>query len=267
MIMVEARIMHLPDEGDQHHHSHHQVVVGLSGEADIDVDGKGTHLDASRACVLPTEVAHAFRGDARNHVLVINFDEQLSAFCQPAHPDYDFLHRFFDRPRQLTLDNTLQSLVRCCSAEFVRRENDLAIHDYLATGIVRCMGSAFLEPSSGRPQPRALAVAIDIDAIDRYIDANLHRPVSVEDLASCVCMSRSLFHDRFRDSMGLTPHQYLIRARLKRARFLISETGLPLWDISQRAGFSSQSALTNAMQKYLEITPSTLRRRRQSPVS
>lgn len=259
--MVEAQVMHLPDEGDHHHHSHHQVVVGLSGDADIDIGGKGTHLDASRACVLPTQVAHAFWGDARNHVLVINFDDHLSAFCQPAHPDYEFLHRFFDRPRQVTLDSTLQSLVKSCSAELVRHENDPAVHRYLAKGIVRCMGSLFLEVPPGRSPSHAGAARIDTDKIDRYIDANLHRSVSVEDLASCVCMSRSVFHDRFRASMGLTPHQYLIRARLNRARLLITETGLPLWDISHRTGFSSQSALTNAMHKHFKITPSALRRK------
>lgn len=253
--------MHLPDEGDHHHHSHYQVVVGLLGEAEIDVDGKGTQLDAAHACVLPTEIAHDFRGDAANHVLVINFDQQMSALRQPGHPEYEFLHRFFDKSRQFTLDSTFQSLIQSCSAELERRGNNPAIQHYLATGIVQCMGSAFLDivPGTGAPLPPAKA--IDMTKVDRYVDANLHRSVSVEDLASCVCMSRSHFHERFRASQGLTPHQYLLRARLERARMLIEETGLPLWDISHRAGFSSQSALTNAMRKYLSLTPATLRRR------
>lgn len=258
--MVEAQVMHLPDEGDHHHHSHHQVVVGLKGEADINVDGRGTHLDAAHACVLPTQVAHDFRGDARNHVLVINFDDHMSALRHPEHPQYDFLNRFFDKPRHFTLDSTLQSLVQSCSDELGRREGNAAVQHYLATGIVQCMGAAFLDIAPGKDYRCPPPKAIDMAKVDRYVDANLHRAVSVEDLASCVCMSRSHFHDRFRESQGLTPHQYLLRARLQRARTLIEETGLPLWDISHRAGFSSQSALTNAMRKHLGVTPSALRR-------
>jgi AraC-like DNA-binding protein len=259
--MVEAQVMHLPDDGDHHHHSHYQVVVGLLGEADIDVDGKGAHLDASHACILPTQVAHDFWGDARNNVLVINIDEHMPALREPGNPEYEFLHRFFDKPRQITLDKTLQALIRSCSAELSRREDNPALQHYLAAGIVQCMGSGLLEISPGRAF-QGPGKTVDMVKVDRYIEANLHRSISVEDLASCVCMSRSHFHDRFRYTQGLTPHQYLLRARLERARVLIEETGLPLWDISHRAGFSSQSALTNAMRKHLDLTPSSLRRRK-----
>lgn len=258
--MVEAEVMRLPADGDRHHHSHCQVVVGLSGEADIDVNGRGAHLDASRACVLPADVAHDFRGDARNHVLVINIDEHSPELSEPGHPEYELLNRFFDRPRQLSLDTTLQGLIQSCSAELGRRGGNLSIQHYLATGIVHCMGSVLLDLSPTARAPHGNDKSVDMAKIDRYVEANLHRPVSVEDLASCVCMSRSHFHERFRHSQGLTPHQYLLRARLERARVLIEETGLPLWDISHRTGFSSQSALTNAMRKHLGMTPSGLRR-------
>lgn len=264
--MVEAQVLQLPNEGDHHHHSHHQVVVGLTGEADIDVEGQGTHLDASHGCILPTQMAHDFWGDARNHVLVINFDEQMSALRQPSHPDYEFLNRFFDKPRQLILDSTLQSLIQSCSAELGRRDDNPAVQHYLATGIVQCLGSALRSQLSARGGAYHGVKTIDMAKVNRYIEANLHRTVSVEDLASCVCMSRSHFHERFRMSQGLSPHQYVLRARLQRARTLIEETGLPLWDISHRSGFSSQSALTNAMRKHLNVTPSILRRKNSRTV-
>ena len=258
--MVEAQVMHLPDDGDHHHHSHYQVVVGLLGEATIDVGGEGVHLDASHACILPTQVAHDFWGDARNSVLVINVDEDLPGIQYPGHPEYDFLNRFFDKPRQLTLDRRLQAFIQSCSVELRRRKDNSSLQHYLAAGILQCMGSG--EPDIRSDRFTSSDKRIDMARVDRYVEANLHRPVSVADLASCVCMSRSHFHERFRHSQGVTPHQYLIEARIERARVLIEGTGLPLWEISHRAGFSSQSALTNAMRKYLNVTPSSLRRQR-----
>lgn len=258
--MVEAQLMHLPDGGvyPSHQHSHYQVVVGLVGEADIDVEGHHAHLDGAHACVLPASVTHNYGGSSRNNVLVINLDHQMPAFQRPRHPQYEFLNRFFDRPRQIALDAGLQSLTQACSAQLQRLGHDPAVQHHLGSALLQCMGSRAVKARSSAGPENGLAHNQDLTRIDRYIEANLHRRVSVEDMAASVCMSRSHFHELFRRNLGLTPHQYLIQARLKRARALIEQTSLPLWDISQRTGFSSQSALTNSMRKHLRTTPSSL---------
>ena len=68
------------------------------------------------------------------------------------------------------------------------------------------------------------------------------------------------FHAQFKDSVGLTPHQYLLKARLDRAARLLRETPLPLVRIAEECGFSSQSALTTATRRYLGLTPRGLRK-------
>ncbi|MAL98648.1 AraC family transcriptional regulator [Hydrocarboniclastica marina] len=260
--MVEAQLMHLPDSGahPRHQHNHYQVVVGLTGEADIDVEGQHAHLDGAHACVLPANIAHNYGGNTRNNVLVINLDHQMAAFQQPAHPQYEFLNRFFDHPRQVSLDESLQSLTQACSMQLQRLGHDPVIQHHLATALLQCMGSRLADVGEACDRSADMPKSKDLERIDRYIDANLHRRISVEDLAASVCLSRSHFHELFRQQLGQTPHQYLIRARLERAQILIEETGLPLWDISQRTGFSSQSALTNAMRKHMGVIPSSFDR-------
>ena len=79
------------------------------------------------------------------------------------------------------------------------------------------------------------------------------------ELAQVACLSPSHFHAQFKDSVGFTPHQYLLKARLDRAARLLRETPLPLVRIAEECGFSSQSALTTAMRRYLGLTPKRLR--------
>ena len=66
--------------------------------------------------------------------------------------------------------------------------------------------------------------------------------------------------DVLKDSLGLTPHQYLLKARLDHASRLLRSSSLPLVRIAEECGFSSQSALTTAMRRYLGLTPKGLRR-------
>ena len=77
--------------------------------------------------------------------------------------------------------------------------------------------------------------------------------------ANAASVSPSHFHAQFKDSVGFPPHQYLLKARLDRASRLLQSSPLPLVRIAEECGFSSQSALTTAMRRYLGLTPKRLR--------
>src|SRR5690606_31359330 len=100
---------------------------------------------------------------------------------------------------------------------------------------------------------------LDLERLDAHIRDNLARRITVAELAQVACLSPSHFHAQFKDSVGLTPHQYLLKTRLDRAARLLRESGLPLVRIAEECGFSSQSALTTAMRRYLGLTPKRLR--------
>jgi len=72
-------------------------------------------------------------------------------------------------------------------------------------------------------------------------------------------MSTSHFHAEFKRVAGMTPHQYLLQARLKRATTLLRDSSLPVVQVASDCGFSSQSALTTAMSRHLGMTPKRLR--------
>jgi AraC-like DNA-binding protein len=110
----------------------------------------------------------------------------------------------------------------------------------------------------GEPQER-VAGMLNVERLDQFIINNLARRISVAELAQVACLSPSHFHAQFKDSVGLTPHQYLLKTRLDRAARLLRESGLPLIRIAEECGFSSQSALTTAMRRYLGLTPKRVR--------
>ncbi|HHK2212120.1 TPA: AraC family transcriptional regulator [Pseudomonas aeruginosa] len=112
----------------------------------------------------------------------------------------------------------------------------------------------------GEQQPLAASGPLDLERLDAHIVRNLARRITVAELAQVACLSPSHFHAQFKDSVGLTPHQYLLKVRLDCAARLLRESRLPLVRIAEECGFSSQSALTTAMRRYLGLTPKSLRK-------
>lgn len=252
--MLNAKLLKLPIAAHQHRHEHHQIVIGVRGEAELSVDGTGAHLDTWRACVVPTEASHDYSGDHQNHVLVINLDPLTPAMNTPAHADYERMMRFFEKPRTLQMDSRLQGFIQFVANEFDRAPDNTTLQQHLGASVLYCMADRIVD----RQVQATHRSVISPEAIRRYILSNLHRKITVQDMAGEACLSVSRFHDVFRDVVGTTPHQFLLQIRLEQAVNLLASSSLSVSEISYRTGFSSQSALTNALRKHRGITPSKL---------
>ena len=88
-----------------------------------------------------------------------------------------------------------------------------------------------------------------------YIKAYLDHDLSLRELSSLVQMSPHYFSKLFKGSTGTTPHQYVIRCRLERAKELISQNKLSLVQIATKVGFADQSHLHRHFKKLVGITP------------
>jgi AraC family transcriptional regulator len=101
--------------------------------------------------------------------------------------------------------------------------------------------------------PSKLRVAID------YIHAHLDEDLSIETLAQLVQVSSYYFVRLFKQSMGLTPHAYIVRHRIERAKQLLKTTNLPIAEIAYRTGFCHQSRFSTVFRQYLHTSPSAYR--------
>jgi AraC family transcriptional regulator len=95
-------------------------------------------------------------------------------------------------------------------------------------------------------------------AID-YIHAHLNRDLSLAELASVINISPTYFASLFKKAMGISPHQYVIQQRVKRAKEMLKRTDLAIADIALQVGFSSQSHLTQHFKRFIGKTPKQIR--------
>jgi AraC family transcriptional regulator len=92
-----------------------------------------------------------------------------------------------------------------------------------------------------------------------YIDAHLDEDLSIKQLASLAGTGLHYFRKLFSISTGLTVHEYVMQARIARARHLLHRTHLSIVEIALLSGFSSQSHLTAEFRRRLGVTPAVYR--------
>jgi AraC family transcriptional regulator len=88
-----------------------------------------------------------------------------------------------------------------------------------------------------------------------YIEANIGANITLNELATLVEISPRQLLRAFRQSMGLPPHQYVIRSRIIRAKQMLQEGKHPLSEIALSLGFSSQSHFSASFKKHTGRSP------------
>ena len=98
-----------------------------------------------------------------------------------------------------------------------------------------------------------------------HIDANLGKPIRNKDLADSARRSEFHFNVAFRNSVGHSPHEYIIRRRMERAQGLMLSTDAPLSQVAFECGLADQAHFTRLFRRVVGETPAAWRRARANP--
>jgi transcriptional regulator GlxA family with amidase domain len=104
------------------------------------------------------------------------------------------------------------------------------------------------------------ATAHDTSAAREWALQNLHRPLTLSDLASHSNMSLRTFARRFNEEVGLSPGRWVIQQRVDRARQLLESTDLPIDDIAGQVGFAGGTSLREHLHAAIGVAPLAYRR-------
>lgn len=106
-----------------------------------------------------------------------------------------------------------------------------------------------------RAHPKPFLAAGNFKRTLDYIDAHLGSNLSLETLAACEGLSLYHFARQFKETVGQSPHQYVIHRRVQRARYLLKSTQLSIAQIASEVGFANQSHLNRHFKRIHGITP------------
>jgi AraC-like DNA-binding protein len=122
--------------------------------------------------------------------------------------------------------------------------------------------SRFVEVISARPrQPLQVRARDRRRAVETalWIDANSHKQIDLDAAASQAGISPFHFLRLFASVLGVTPHQYLVRTRLRRAARLLTEEDISVTDIAYDVGFGDLSNFVRTFHRAAGASPRAFR--------
>ncbi|WP_169091244.1 response regulator [Paenibacillus sp. PL91] len=93
----------------------------------------------------------------------------------------------------------------------------------------------------------------------KYIDDNLHHPLSLSDVAQTVHLTPHYFGQLFKNESGQLFNSYLTRVRMEKACELLKRPGLKIYEICEQVGFIDPKYFAKVFQKQFGVSPNEFR--------
>ncbi|MFM9270636.1 GlxA family transcriptional regulator [Halomonas elongata] len=100
----------------------------------------------------------------------------------------------------------------------------------------------------GTTQPRLLEIVA-------LMEANLEEPISLDELANYVNVSRRQLERLFQKNLHCSPSRYYLKLRLTRARQLLKQTPMSIIEVASACGFVSTPHFSKCYREYFGIPP------------
>jgi len=111
----------------------------------------------------------------------------------------------------------------------------------------------------GAPQLRGGLPPHVVRRLREHIDSNIDQRIEVKRLAQLANLSVYYFVRAFKQSIGVTPRDYLTRRRLERTMELLSGSEMPISEIALAAGFADQSHCARRFRQHVGMSPRAYR--------
>ncbi|MBP5636917.1 MAG: helix-turn-helix domain-containing protein [Bacteroidales bacterium] len=112
-------------------------------------------------------------------------------------------------------------------------------------------------PSGGElPSGRVSAVEQKfLRSIQEYVSANLHRNITLDDIAEVVCMSPSSLYKKMKEYADISPMEYVMKMRLHKAVELLKDDSVSVQEVASAVGFNTHSFFSECFKREFGMTP------------
>lgn len=159
-------------------------------------------------------------------------------------PNYD--PEKYDKPRQFLRAHTPDS--------------QQSPADYLESlGIMKQLLARFLRTTEQSNDDEHSQQLYRFRHVINYIHNNLHKKITVEQLAEKMYLNSDYFSRLFEQIIGIRPVEYINQKRLEKAQLLLATTEMSQEYIARQAGFNTIHYFSRQFKKHLSLTPGEYR--------
>jgi len=137
----------------------------------------------------------------------------------------------------------------------VNKLTEVVLVELIRINFGRSENSRFVKALSDKRIAKAL----------QHLHNSPQSPWTLEKMGEEIGMSRAAFAKRFKELVGQPMFEYLTLLRVQRARELLQETNLRLYEVASQVGYESDLAFAKTFKKYTGTTPTRYRKQKPNP--
>lgn len=242
----------------EHQHTMHVMVYGVSdsslGERWLDGKLKRETRSKGDIAIIPTGISHRCNWNAPAQFMILAIE---SALLKQVGQDWVNPDRIELIPHFMTEQDALIQGIFCAlrdELESGKIGGDLLIESLKTTLAI------YLLRNYCTTKPKLSSYAdglsfLKLQQVTEYINDHLHQDVKLIELAALAQMSPYHFLRLFKQSMGVTPHQYILQRRIEKAKCLLQRGELSIAEVAASVGFCDQSHFTRYFKRIVGVTP------------
>ncbi len=255
---------HPAHETPEHYHSHHLLHIHLNGlegvEVTLDRYRHVEHIGDGNIFITPANVNHstALLGQD-SEFIVLDLDPTFISNSTREFIELDSVEIVpcFNQSDPLIYQIGLSLLAELTADGSGNRFYVESLFTALSAHLLR----KYASHRQKIPQDSDCLPKYKLQQARTYINAHLDQDIRLADLAQVVGMSQYYFCRRFRQSVGISPYQYVIQQRIERAKWLLKQRDLAISEIALECGFANQDHLTKTFRQLVGMTPKAYRNR------
>jgi len=224
-------------ESPSHSHDFHQLILPISGDLQLEIEGKQAKGNKDVVAYVSAGNKHTFIADDENRFILANVPLAWR----------DTLREL---PPFLQLTPTVKSYIHFIGCQLqdpaVSTLNQEQILAMLLDLISTSLGS-----NSEIDQRILLAKT--------FLDDHVATYVSLQQVAMAAHLSVRQLSTLFKEQLGLTPLNYLRDQRMKKALTILTQTTLPITTIAASVGYQNLSAFSDRFRKHFGRSPRVYR--------
>ncbi len=252
-----------PGELPRHRHREHVILLSLTdGCRGQLITGSGIGISGTQTkgniCVVPAGLEHQALLEANSEQLALYIDPSL---ITKAASEAQLAGNFELAERYTRRDKVINSIGMALLAELESEGLSGRLYAESLANVLAVHLLRYYSVPGTRPAFTGGLSAMKLRQVTEFIGDNYGREIKLAELAQVAGMSSFHFAREFKRTTGTTPHQYLIKFRIERAKALLAKRDLPLIEVSLRSGFSHQSHFTRLFRRVTGTTPHSYRTR------
>lgn len=249
------------DTGDHRHQMNILTLITSPTPICQSIDGQTQHqlIGPNNAFILPAGTLHRCQWEEAIEFMFVGLDPHVMVQVGQDLVNPDRIELI---PHFATLqDPLIQGILLTLKAEMINGgiNSNLFVDQLKTTLVAHLLRQYGVQKAPIKTYANALP-RHKLNLVIDYIEAHLDQELALEELAELIGMSQFYFSRLFKQSIGMTPHQYVIQQRVEQAKRLIKAGKLSLADVALSCGFANQGHLNRHVKRLTGSTPKEIAR-------